>query len=176
MEVNPKMEIERKWMVGGWPPQKLDLPLLYEQYMRQGYISVRPTVRIREEVMAGGSTQFVLCFKKGAGLVRKEIEMDISEEKFRELEDLIGLPLIPKVRRTYQLPDGCRLEVNHVDEGLPTEFWYAEIEYKSVSQASHWKAGAVSEALAAYLSDDVTEQPGQTMGAYWIATRLENEK
>ena len=168
------MEIERKWMVDGWPPQALRLPLLYEHSMRQGYISVRPTVRIREEAKTGGSTQFVLCFKKGAGLVRKEIEMDISEEKFRELEDLIGLPLIPKVRRTYQLPDGCRLEVNHVDEGLPTEFWYAEIEYDSILQADRWNAASISEELAAYLNDDVTEQPGQTMGAYWIATRLES--
>ena len=175
MEVNPKMEIERKWMVGGWPPQELDLPLLYEQYMRQGYISVRPTVRIREEVMAGGSTQFVLCFKKGAGLVRKEIEMDISEEKFRELEDLIGLPLIPKVRRTYQLPDGCRLEVNHVDEGLPTEFWYAEIEYPTAEIARRWNAGNISPVLAKYLNNDVTEEPGQTMGAYWIITRLHQQ-
>jgi CYTH domain-containing protein len=170
MEVNPKMEIERKWMVGGWPPQELDLPLLYEQYMRQGYISVRPTVRIREEVMAGGSTQFVLCFKKGAGLVRKEIEMDISEEKFRELEDLIGLPLIPKVRRTYQLPDGCRLEVNHVDEGLPTEFWYAEIEYGSIREAKNWRPA--DDYLETFLSDEVTLDPSQTMGAYWVKTRL----
>ena len=122
------MELERKWMVDGWPPEELKLPLLYEQKMRQGYISVRPTVRIREEDMTGGSTEYVLCFKSGAGLVRKEIEMDITRDKFLELEDLIGLPLIPKVRRTYALPDGLKLEVNHVDEGLPTEFWYAEIE------------------------------------------------
>ena len=45
------MEIERKWMLKGWPPEELGLPLLYEQSMRQGYISVRPTVRIREEAM-----------------------------------------------------------------------------------------------------------------------------
>ena len=123
------MEIERKWMLKGWPPEELGLPLLYEQSMRQGYISVRPTVRIREEAMTGGSTEYVLCIKSGAGLVRKEIEMDITKDKFLELEDLIGLPLIPKVRRTYGLPDGLKLEVNHVDEGLPTEFWYAEIVF-----------------------------------------------
>ena len=166
------MEIERKWMVTGWPPEKLNLEMLYEQSMRQGYISVRPTVRIREEAMTGGDTTYVLCFKSGAGLVRKEIEMDISEDKFLELEDLIGLPLIPKVRRTYALPDGLKLEVNHVDEGLPTEFWYAEIEYPTISTARNWKAADISPLLAAYLYDDVTEQPGQTMGAYWITTRL----
>ena len=168
------MEIERKWMVDGWPPEELKLPLLYEQKMRQGYISVRPTVRIREEDMTGGSTEYVLCFKSGAGLVRKEIEMDITRDKFLELEDLIGLPLIPKVRHTYALPDGLKLEVNHVDEGLPTEFWYAEIEYPTAAQSRSWDAAGISPVLAAYLDDDVTEEPGQTMGAYWITTRLKS--
>ena len=169
------MEIERKWMLKGWPPEELGLPLLYEQSMRQGYISVRPTVRIREEAMTGGSTEYVLCIKSGAGLVRKEIEMDITKDKFLELEDLIGLPLIPKVRRTYALPDGLKLEVNHVDEGLPTEFWYAEIEYPTAEVARGWNAEDISPVLAEYLNDDVTEEPGQTMGAYWIITRLHQQ-
>ena len=38
------MEIERKWMVTGWPE---GLVLEEEFAMRQGYISVQPTVRIR---------------------------------------------------------------------------------------------------------------------------------
>ena len=40
------MEIERKWMVKGWPE---GLPLTETYQMAQGYISVRPTVRIRRE-------------------------------------------------------------------------------------------------------------------------------
>ena len=51
------MEIERKWMVNGWPE---GLPLKEEFAMRQGYISVRPTVRIREEALTGGKTHYVL--------------------------------------------------------------------------------------------------------------------
>ncbi len=160
------MEIERKCMVQGWPE---DLPLLYAQYMRQGYISVRPTVRIREEAMIGGDTEYILCFKSGRGIVRKEIEMEIGKEKFDELEDLIGLPLIPKLRRTYQLPDGLKLEVSHVDEGLPTEFWYAEVEYPDEASARSWDPANVG--LAEYLWDDVSEKPGQTMGEYWVQTR-----
>ena len=50
------MEIERKWMVKGWPE---GLPLREEFAMRQGYISVRPTVRIREEALTGGKTEFL---------------------------------------------------------------------------------------------------------------------
>ena len=60
------MEIERKWMVKNWPSEEMGLPLLYEQSMRQGYISVRPTVRIREEAMTGGNTnrEPALCARR----------------------------------------------------------------------------------------------------------------
>ena len=122
------MEIERKWIVKSWPQESDSLPLIKEELMRQGYITVRPTVRIREESVTGGDTDYVVCFKSSGTLSRKEIEISVSEEKFRELEDLIGIPLIPKLRRTYLLPDGLHLEVNLVDEGRKTEFMYAEIE------------------------------------------------
>ena len=70
------MEIERKWMVNGWPEGENfpALPLKEEFAMRQGYISVRPTVRIREEALKGGETAYILCFKSGSGLAREEIE------------------------------------------------------------------------------------------------------
>ena len=45
------MEIERKWMVTGWPA---GLPMTEDYQMDQGYISVRPTVRIRREALQGG--------------------------------------------------------------------------------------------------------------------------
>ena len=166
------MEIERKWMVNGWPEgENLPaLPLKEEFAMRQGYISVRPTVRIREEALTGGETKYILCFKSGSGLAREEIEREIDKELFTRLEEkIIGKPLIPKLRRSYQLPDGMVLEVNHVDEGQPTEFWYAEVEYPTVEAARSWRPEAVG--LAAYLNDDVTDQPGQSMGAYWEQTR-----
>ena len=166
------MEIERKWMVNGWPEGENfpALPLKEEFAMRQGYISVRPTVRIREEALKGGETAYILCFKSGSGLAREEIERSIDKELFAQLEEkIIGKPLIKKVRRSYRLPDGAVLEVNHVDEGLPTAFWYAEVEYPTVEAARSWQPAAVG--LADYLNDEVTDQPGQSMGAYWEQTR-----
>ena len=47
------MEIERKWMVADWPE---GLPLTETFEMDQGYLCVRPTVRIRREAKAGGRT------------------------------------------------------------------------------------------------------------------------
>ena len=99
------MEIERKWMVTGWPE---GLPLEEEFFMRQGYISVRPTVRIREEALTGGKTQWILCFKSGGGLAREEIERPIDQTLFEELAaKIIGKPLIPKLRRSYWRMGSC---------------------------------------------------------------------
>lgn len=162
------MEIERKWMVSGWP--EADLPLIREQSMRQGYISVEPTVRIREEAVTGGDTNYILCFKSRGLVARKEIELAIPKDKFDALEDLIGYPLIPKTRRDYRLPDGLRLEVSHVDAGTDTEFWYAEVEFPDMETEEAWDPASVG--LADYLNDEVTKKPGQSMGAYWVQTRL----
>ena len=76
------MEIERKWLVEGWPQ---GLPLVEEYTMRQGYVSVRPTVRIREEAKTGGETAWVLCFKSAGGLAREEIERPIDKALFDDL-------------------------------------------------------------------------------------------
>ena len=161
------MEIERKWMVKGWAE---GLPLTEEFAMRQGYISVHPTVRIREEARTGGSTDYILCFKSAGKLAREEIERSIDKELFEELEQkIIAKPLIRKLRRSYRLPDGLVLEVNHVDQGLPTEFWYAEVEYPTVEAAQSWQPESCG--LAVYLQDEVTDQPGQSMGEYWLQTR-----
>ena len=155
------IEIERKWMVKGWPN---NLELLYVEKMRQGYISTSPTVRIRDE-----DSKYILCFKSKGKLSRKEIEMEIQKDKFDELEDLIGLPLIDKVRKTYLLSDGHHLEVNLVDKGTSTEFYYAEVEFSNEEEALAFNPNDVG--LADYLDDEVTYQKGQSMAAYWIETR-----
>ena len=161
------MEIERKWLVKGWPAC---LEAVRTMKMRQGYIALRPTVRIRAEALTGGRTDYILCFKSGGGLAREEIERSIDKALFEDLEHkIIGKPLIPKLRRSYTLPDGSVLEVNHVDEGQPTEFWYAEVEYPTVEAALAWQPENCG--LGAYLSDEVTGQPGQSMGEYWVETR-----
>lgn len=163
------LEIERKWLVSGWPQQ--EFPLLKDEFMRQGYVSVEPTVRIREECAAGRETRYMLCFKtRGNGLTRKETEFPVRKDQFEALEDIIGLPLVPKSRRTYLLPGGEHLEVNQVDEGAPTAFSYAEIEFDSEETALAFDPACAG--LADYLNCEVTNVPGQTMGAYWRRNRL----
>lgn len=161
------MEIERKWMVPGWPQKAVPERVLT---MAQGYIALRPTVRIRREA-EGEQVRYILCFKGPAdqqGLAREEIETEIDGALFARLEALIGLPLIEKEQRRYPLPGGLTLEVNQVDAGLPGEFFYAEVEFPSLQAALDWQPGG---AWADYLSQEVTGQPGQSMADYWQATR-----
>ena len=73
------MEIERKWMVTGWPE---GLTQTSDYQMDQGYVSVRPTVRIRREALQGGRTALALCFKGAGTLSREEIEAELSPEDF----------------------------------------------------------------------------------------------
>ena len=162
------MEIERKWLTDGWPQG------LEEQrriLMRQGYITTRPTVRIRSEA-SGDVTEYVLCFKGAAGpdgLAREEIETNIDLELFAKLEAFVGRPLIEKEQRRYALPGGLTLEVNQVDRGQPGEFFSAEVEFPTKEAALAWQPGELGE----YLSDEVTGKPGQSMAAYWTETRGE---
>ena len=125
------MEIERRWNVKGWPK---NLKKIKSYLMEQGYICTMPAVRIRKEELSGGKTEHILCFKgkpDKMGLSREEIEIIIDEEKYVRLKNLIGKPMIRKIRNTYLLDDGLELEVNLVDEGFKTEFFYAEIEFES---------------------------------------------
>ena len=163
------MEIERKWLVNGWPQ---GLPQTARFTMRQGYITVRPTVRIRREALQGGPTALVLCFKGApdpTGMSRQEIETEIDAGLFGQLESLIGKPLIKKERRDYDLPGGLHLEVNDVDPGQPGHFMYAEVEYPDEDTARAWTPAQAG--LEGYLTDEVTGQKGASMGEYWEQTR-----
>ena len=158
------MEIERRWLVNGWPegtPAQI-------WHMAQGYFAVCPAVRIRREALAGGPVQYVLCFKGKGGLVREEIELPVSEGDYARLITLLSGPMIDKEQRRYPLPGGLTLEVNQVDPALESGFYYAEVEFDTEAAALAWTP---PEALTAYLSHEVTGQPGESMAAYWARTR-----
>ena len=69
------MEIERKWLVSDWPKT---LPLIRVQHMEQGYLSRRPTVRIRLE-KDDHEESYILCVKSSGRLSREEIEVAMTK-------------------------------------------------------------------------------------------------
>lgn len=156
------MEIERKWLVNGFPDNE-PWPCIRKAIVRQGYISTAPAVRIRETVDERGAC-YMLCFKGKGTLAREEVELPLTKEQFEQLCVFTGSNLITKNYRVYQLPNERRLEVSCVDEGSATSFWYAEVEFDSVEQANAFVPPA-------YLGEDKTEDPAFSMSAYWRKTR-----
>ena len=154
------MEIERKFLIDNFPD---NLPLKEESILYQGYISVMPTVRIRKRLSSKGSS-YKMTVKSRGEMIRHEVEFDIPEEKYNELQKIFCPNPIVKLKRIYILPDGKILECNLVDEGSETEFMYAEIEFDSAEEAKHYP-------IPSFLSKEVTYDNTYKMNNYWKRTR-----
>lgn len=147
-------EIERKFLIDGFP----DLPLIKQAQVFQGYLCTNPVVRIRRTDAEDGST-FVLTFKGKGQMIRQETEMPITAEIYEELVRLLPMPPVRKNYRVYALPDGHRLECSLVDEGEPTSFWFAEVEFSSEEEARAYVPPTC-------VGQEITGM-GMGMGQYW---------
>ncbi len=155
------MEIERKFLIAGFPPE----PPAKEYHMEQAYLATEPvTVRIRRET-AGETTRFILCFKGKGLLSREEIELPLNQADYQALSKLLDAPPIDKVRRDYPLPQGLTLECNHVAPGKPDSFYYAEVEFPT-------EEAAMAFTPPSWLGAEVTNDPAYTMKAFWEKRRL----
>lgn len=157
-------EIERKFLIEAFPEH---LPLVEEATVWQGYISSNPVVRIRKKETAAG-VGYRLCFKSKGTLVRTEVEIDLTAEKFEALTALLEVPLIRKDFRVYRLEDGRHLECSLVDKGAPTAFYYAEVEFDSEEEARVFIPPAL-------LGEEKTEDPTFTMSHYWERKKAARE-
>lgn len=149
------MEIERKWKIDKFP----DLPAARRAEMWQGYLSLKPEVRIRRTVGEEGET-FRLAVKSEGTLCREEVEPYITKEEFESLCAMLKKPLVHKEWRGYDLGNGLLLEVSCVDGGEPTSFMYAEVEFPDEESANAFIAPD-------FLGQEMTQQTGFRMKNYW---------
>lgn len=154
-------EIERKFLIDSFPSS---LPLNRTCQVYQAYLSLEPEVRIRRYVKDGLDAAYLLTIKSGNGLVRREVEFEISREQFYALAEMIPAPFVSKDFRVYQLPDGLELECSLVDAGTRSEFMYAEIEFPSEEAAARFTP-------LPFLKQEITENPTYRMKNYWQSTR-----
>lgn len=160
------MEIERRFIVSAFPEH---LELLRKAEVKQGYICTgNPESRIRW-TKDEHKTTYKLAFKTDGTLAREEIEFDISEENYIQLQKLLKGDMITKDYRVYKL-GAYRLEVCKVDEGRTTEYMYAEVEFSSIEEAQNFDSTCIP-----YLEKEVTEDRSYNMKKYWDRTRGNSE-
>lgn len=131
--------------------------------MEQGYLCFNPvTVRIRKTVELApekGHAHHVLTIKGGGTLVRTEVEPELTADEYNALLPLLPMPVVRKHFRLYRLPDGNLLECSLVDEGEPTSFLYAEVEFDTEEEALAFQPPAC-------LGRELTGDGSWTMAAY----------
>jgi len=136
-------EVERKWLVRDLPELR---DLKGEQKITQGYLAISSDgteVRIRRKGDA--------CFetvKSSGGLVRDEIEVEISQEQFRVLWPATEGRRLEKTR--YALTwNGYQIELD-VYQGALADLVVAEIEFKSAEESNRFVPPA-------WFGEEVTE-------------------
>lgn len=129
-------EIERKWIVD---LNLLDFDLNTLPYidMSQGYISKKPTIRIRSE----NNQRFILCVKtkpQKDALLTNEYEAEIKKEEYENLLKKVEGNIITKRRYIYNI-DGYKMEIDVFGSYL-SPLCLAEIEFESEDEALKYKA------------------------------------
>lgn len=122
------IEIEKKFLVNYIP----DLKDCKCFYIKQGYISTNPVLRIRQK-----DEKYIFTFKGKGDISREEIEKEITKEEFDNLWLKIeGQPII-KSRYIIPLENGLIAELDIYDGNLKG-FKNVEVEFDSIEEAENF--------------------------------------
>ncbi len=115
------MEIERKFLVD-------KIPFALDEFeckdIRQGYISMIPTIRIRKS-----DNRFFLTVKGKGLMAREEFETGIDVATYTKLVDAVDGNIIQKKRYIIPIEDSeLKIELD-IFEGLFKGLIYAEVEF-----------------------------------------------
>lgn len=129
------MEIERKFLVNKMPEALEN----YEKIeIEQGYISTKPTIRIRkanEKYILTVKSKVGSCKKKGYPIVNQESEIEITEKEYVHLKEKFISSFLKKTRYLIQLEAGLKAELDVFKDRL-SGLIFAEVEFTSVEEAN----------------------------------------
>jgi CYTH domain-containing protein len=151
------MEIERKYLITD-PPK--DLHQYTCRYIEQGYLCIKPVIRVRKE-----DKNYFLTFKGSGMMAREEINIPLTAEAYEHLKRKIDGRLISKYRYNIPLlhpqvkegfpkpPEDYRLLIElDVFESPYPQLLMAEVEFGSVEAAEAFLPPA-------WFGEDVTYRP-----------------
>lgn len=119
-------EIERKFLTEKVPFVLTDFP---EQKIRQSYLHLSPTIRIRQT-----DNRFFLTIKGKGHLAREEYELEITEEEYQGLLQKAETPAVEKKRYLVPVAQDLTAEVD-VYEGALAGLITTEVEFPSEEAA-----------------------------------------
>jgi Uncharacterized protein conserved in bacteria len=128
------MEIEKKFLLREMPEH---LERWEKRELEQGYLCVRPTLRIRKSDEA-----YILTYKGKQGTegidldaqISQEVEMPLTEEAYLHMREKVDGHMIAKTRYLIPLPDGHTGELD-VFHGSLEGLHFIEVEFASPEDA-----------------------------------------
>ena len=118
-------EIERKWIVAELPRGLPD-----GEPIRQGYVALDGDVEVRIRDRAGS---YSLTVKRGSGLEREEIEIDLDRDTFDALWPIAERRSIDKDRHVVEV--GTHFAEVDVYRGRHGSLCAVEVEFTSTDEA-----------------------------------------
>lgn len=128
------MEIERKFLINELPK---DLESYEKIEIEQGYISNKPTIRIRkadEKYLLTVKTKFGVSKEEGGPIVNNEHEFEITEKEYYHLKEKLKRDTLKKTRYLIPLGGGLVAEVDVFKERFEG-LVFAEVEFPSLEAA-----------------------------------------
>lgn len=132
------MEIEKKYTITKIPD---NLEQFDKKEIEQGYLCVKPVVRIRKS-----NDDYILTYKapyknlekkEEVAIVNNEIEMPLTSEAYIHLKEKVDNNFITKTRYLIPLQDGLVGELD-VFHGLLDGLVFIEVEFSSEVEASRF--------------------------------------
>lgn len=124
------MEIERKFLIKTLPENLESYPC---RHLAQGYLCVKPVVRIRKD-----NEKYELTYKSGGMMARMEYNLPLTAQAFEHLKTKIDGRLITK--RRYMIPlDPYTIELD-IFEGDLSPLIIAEVEFPTIEEANNFTA------------------------------------
>lgn len=141
-------EIEKKFLIYSIPET---VDILETKEIHQTYLALGDEeLRVRKAIK-NGKEKYTLTIKRGSGLVREEIETEISSSTYEQLLSSTNKKPLIKTRNVAKLISGC-MEYNvEIDTYQNiTGLIVAEIEFPTETAANNFTAPE-------WFGDDVTE-------------------
>ena len=133
------MEIERKFLIKILPENLENYPC---RHLEQGYLCVKPVVRIRKD-----NEKYELTYKSGGMMARQEYNLPLTQDSYEHLRAKVDGRVITKKR--YMIPlNPYTIELD-IFEGDLAPLVIAEVEFPSIEEANFFTAPD-------WFGDDVT--------------------